>query len=379
MTRSLVVILSVLLLPACGGNPGPGPIPPEPTPEPTPPYTAACQELLDQGLPWCHDVSPPLTCGECVHNPSGDPRHCEKAPDCNEPPPPELPEPQCSTFMDRGGTIQLTSGECDCYRETVWIPCPDPPQPTECGFPQGIPEDDFTYDPNGQGTLGSVINATMSDMTGCSVGSDCPITFAPDVWMHLVCDKLCNERSLNCGRHIDQTPGGTDQISVIVGSFCDGRPHQQYQIFNYGGGKVRWAPGGSQGTYTVSCTDQPPPSPQNCTDPDPRGLSARFDCHRVGNGNKIDCTYKVTVREYCEQVCSPIEPDVCFTGRNKCPMRMEGDPERHVCYEAVVAPQKWWCNGQEIESTENPAQAVCSGPARTCTGDGATCQEIPPR
>lgn len=102
---------------------------PTPTPEPTPPYTEACQALLDQGLPWCNEVVPPMTCGDCIHNPTTDPRACEKAAPC----PPELPEPQCPKFTDRGGTERCQSDACDCYCDLELIECPDPPDPPPPG------------------------------------------------------------------------------------------------------------------------------------------------------------------------------------------------------------------------------------------------------
>jgi hypothetical protein len=214
----------------------------------------------------------------------------------------------------------------------------------------------------------------MSDLTGCNVGSDCPITFGPDPWMALVCEKLC-EQGLNCGRHDNEPPGATDQISVKQGSFCDGQLHENYQIYNYGGKKVRWAPGGKQDGWYVECEDTQPPPSSECVDPDPRGLPAEFVLHcGQGNGTVCDSTYRVRSREYCDAVCSPLEPDVCFTGRNACPMRMEGDPERHVCYNEVVAPQQWWCDGQPIDPLDhNPARARCVGLVKTCTADGETC------
>jgi hypothetical protein len=122
--------------------------------------------------------------------------------------------------------------------------------------------------------------------------------------------------------------------------------------------------------------DPPDPPVGGCTDPDPRGLSAEFTLHcGQGNGTVCDSTFRVVNRQYCDAVCSPSEPDVCFTGRTKCPMRMEGDPERHACYDAVVAPQKWWCDGVEISAMDNPARARCVGIVKTCTADGATCSE----
>lgn len=386
------------LITGCGLLPKPEPPEPPPSCEQT-----GCAEgffcseagtcnLCDPDLRevgWAHKQNPPAQCSTpelpVKHQPPGD-----KCPSMVAPcAPPELPEPQCETFTDRGGTFRTRSGQCDCYFGTVWTPCPEPPDPTSCTFPQGIPDGKFTHFPDAPGTLGSVVNATMADLTGCTVGSDCPITFAPDTWMAIVCARLCEKEhdgvSLNCGRHRNTTPGGTDQISVKPGSFCDGGAHQQFQIYNYGGGKIRWAPGGSQGSYTVECVDgpTPPPGGEVCADPNPRGLPARFDCHRVGNGNKITCTYKITEgRSYCDQVCSPIEPDVCYTGRNACPVRIEGDPERVPCERdpEVIGEQQWWCEGQPNNgSTENPAQSICSGAARTCTEDGATCADIPPK
>jgi hypothetical protein len=123
----------------------------------------------------------------------------------------------------------------------------------------------------------------------------------------------------------------------------------------------------------------PPPGGEVCADPNPRGLPARFVLKRIGNGNKITSTYQISQRSYCDQVCSPTEPDVCYTGRNNCPVRMEGDPERVPCelQPDVVGEQQWWCDGQPIEpSNPTGSQAVCRGLAKTCTQDGATCAEI---
>ena len=130
------------------------------------------------------------------------------------------------------------------------------------------------------------------------------------------------------------------------------------------------------GKYKGSHRDTNPPEPPSgeCVDPDPTGLEAEFVLHcGQGNGTVCDSTYRVKGREYCDQVCSPLEPDVCFTGRLWCPMRFEGDPERHACYAEIIAPQQWWCDGQPIDSLENPARARCTGLAKTCTADGATC------
>jgi hypothetical protein len=40
------------------------------------------------------------------------------------------PEPQCSTFTDRGGNLRLHPASCDCYLKKEWVDCPE----EECPF-----------------------------------------------------------------------------------------------------------------------------------------------------------------------------------------------------------------------------------------------------
>ena len=129
----------------------PGPTPPTP-----PAHSEECQALIDTGIPECSSTDPPMTCGECWHNPTQDPKHCEKAPDCQTTPPP-LPQPQCPTFTDRGGTLRCQSDACDCYCGQEFVECEVVPPPEECGFPQGIPNNKFTGVSN-PGVYGSVVN-----------------------------------------------------------------------------------------------------------------------------------------------------------------------------------------------------------------------------
>jgi hypothetical protein len=136
MRRWFSIALFPIVLVGCSLLPKP-PDPTEP-PEPPvdPPYTESCQALLDEGTPWCHLIDPPMTCGDCVHNPTQDPKHCEKAPECVEPPPP-LPEPQCEKFINRGGQEQCVSGQCDCYCGEIFWECQEPPPAGDC--PWGTP------------------------------------------------------------------------------------------------------------------------------------------------------------------------------------------------------------------------------------------------
>ena len=368
---SLVALAGCSLLPPI--NPGPTPTP---TPTPEPPYTEECQVLLDEGMPWCHEAE--MTCGDCVHNPSSNPKHCEKVQDCEEPPPPVLPEPQCPKFTDRGGTERCQSDACECYCEEVYIPCEN----EECAFPQGIANEHFTQVVN-PGRYGSVVNRAMADLTGCAVGTDCPITFHPDKWMDMVCEVLC-VGGLNCGRHNDTPPQATDQISVKEGSFCDGKLHENYQIFNYGGRKVRWAPGGKQDGWLVDCNEGPPPpiDPPPAGDcPAPHPDLTRMKFKNKESGNHMDTTWTTVNQEpFCAEI--GMSPMGDGTPRGGCPVRPEcgsdAEPDaichdRAVC-EAELCDQRWECNGQPVEGWRgNPAQTDCEGHYKTwCAAHGST-------
>jgi hypothetical protein len=397
--RVALAVIVLALISACGSfPPGGGGPPTEPTPPPlpVPPESEQCHvtgasfscydnppdgESFPEWEPNWGYVCPPI---EGVTTRVGVPENCPAIP--------ELPQPQCASFTDRGSNLRVLGDACDCYLQEEWIECPvEPPPVTDCptGFPQGVPNGDFEIGPV-MTNFAPTVNTAMRTLTGCEIGSDCPTNMGPDDWMHSVID-MVKLTGLCAGRHVDTTPGGTDEIAVT--NNCAGW-WEGYKIYNYGGGKVIWSPNANRPAYRIGSANcdvggpvepptEPPPGGGVCEDPNPRGLPARFDCQRVGNGNKITCTYKITEgRSYCDQVCSPIEPDVCYTGRNACPVRIEGDPERVPCERSpdVIGVQQWWCEGQPNNgSTENPAQSICSGEARTCTEDGDTCEDIDAR
>lgn len=360
-------ILGLLMLPGCPGG-GPGP---QPTPSP-PPYTPACQELLDQGYKWCH-AEPPQTCSStetpCVHNPTSDPRHCEEAPKCEEPPP-ELPQPQCPQFTDRGGTVRSVDGECDCYLGQAWNPCP--PTAEGCSFPQGQ-DHNLTMGPVMR-RFAPTVNTAMRELTGCDIGTDCPTGMEPDEWMHAVIDAV-KLTGLCAGRHIDTTPGGTDEIAVAAG--CEGW-WEGYKVYNYGGGKVIWSPNADRPAWRLNDTSvcsgpgpTPPPTPPpsgDCPAPHPDTDRMQFKC-REHNGI-LDCTW-VTVNQvdFCGSIgycCMPnsgtndCDAPGCVR-RGGCPVRGDGDPERPVC-EAELCDQKWACNDEPWPPYRgNPAQSNCRG------------------
>lgn len=353
---------TLVILPSCGGLPGQPPTEPTPPPLPVPLESEQCHligatfscydnppdgESFPQWQPNWGYVCPPI---DGVMTRVGVPEDCPAIPG--------LPQPQCPSFTDRGSNVRVLDSACDCYLLDEWIECEPLPEPGVCRD----------------------VEATLVASVGCSQMFRGKVKMATAALGDLTGNDWRENLKKVAAKLIEQNEGmcAFGGIEAVFIRRNDGRWEENHTVFSGDGG---WTNSGF-GIYKGCHEDTDPPEPpggEGCVDPDPRGLPARFDCHRVGNGNKIDCTYKVTVREYCDAVCSPIEPDVCFTGRHKCPMRFEGDPERHVCYEEVVAVQQWWCNGQPIESTENPAQAICSGPARTCTGDGATCGEIDAR
>jgi len=321
--------------------------------------------------PWCNEVGQKCSSPEspCKTNPSDDPYYCEEAIPCQDP----LPQPQCETFTDRGGTVRVR--DCDCYVGDVWEPCEVDPPPEGCSFPQGLPEDAFTGTSN-PGTFGSAVNKVMAELTGCAVGSDCPVTFHPDIWMGMVEDKL-RELGLCAGRHKATPPGASDQISVKGTDFCDGRKHENYKVYNYGGGKVIWAPHANQDGWYVDCGEVPP---GQCGAPHPDLTRMKFNC---GEHNGIlDCTW-ITVGqpEYCAEIgmcCMPGTGPCGAPGciaRGGCPVRPEGHEEREPC-EAELCDQKWECNGEPVPGWRgNPAQSNCRGHWKTwCSALGSTAE-----
>lgn len=103
-------VFVLALIPGCP-QPGPGPAPsPTPVPSPTAPPVTQCAELqAETGFPFCHETDPPMTCGDCLHNPTTDPMHCEVAAPCPTPTPPSGPCPAESALEGVADTsVQMT-------------------------------------------------------------------------------------------------------------------------------------------------------------------------------------------------------------------------------------------------------------------------------
>lgn len=127
-----------------------------------------------------------------------------------------------------------------------------------CQFPQGVPDEHFigqacTYqdtDPS----VDSAVNAVMASLTGCGVGSDCPITGYPGSNAYEVCQSWFNAvtaalraQGYCAGLH---EVGHTDEIAVS-NTCCEGRWYG-YHVCNYGGPKVVWNPGARRGWWTIT-------------------------------------------------------------------------------------------------------------------------------
>ena len=338
--------------------------------DPLPPYTDSCQALLDEGMPWCEPGTP---CGDCVHNPSTDPRHCEKLKDCDVPPvePPLDPPPP--------------------NEENMWFPI--------------VPQDQITIVRGNPGDYGSALNKAMAELTGCAVGQEpCPVSLHVDLWFQAVCKQLhAGVRvgdeviPFHCGRHIESplgekcAPGGncSDQISVKRGSFCDGNFHENYRVINPAENAVRWYPSAKLDGWNVDCTgatwpedpdgtepppiDPPPIDPppgQTCPLPHPNLLSMKFKC--VEHNGILDCTWITVSQEpFCREI--GMSPMADGTPRAGCPVRPEGNPEREPCETELCSP-KWTCNGEPYPPYRgNPAQSNCRGHWKTyCSVAGST-------
>ena len=126
-----------------------------------------------------------------------------------------------------------------------------------CAFPQGVPDPDFiaaacTYQDTDK-SVDDAVNAVMATLSGCGVGSDCPITTVggSDVneicqnWFAAVTAELRNQ-GFCAGQH---AVGSTDEIAVS-NTCCEGKWYG-YHIGNYGGGKVVWNPGARRGWWQI--------------------------------------------------------------------------------------------------------------------------------
>jgi len=166
---------------------------------------------------------------------------------------------------------------------------------------------------------------------------------------------------------------------VKAGDFCDGRLHENYKVYDYGGKRVIWAPHAKQDGWLVDCDGGTTPPPAgDCPAPHPDLTRMKFNTHEAGS--HLDTTWTtVNQCEYCESIGMGEHGGVIRCG---CPVRPECGPDvppdaichdRAAC-EAELCDQKWECNGQPVEGWRgNPAQTDCRGHWKTwCSAPGST-------
>jgi hypothetical protein len=303
----------------------------------------------------CHEVDPPQTCSTeespCWHNPTQDPEHCEFAPDCSDS---GLPQPQCDSFTDRGGTLRTTADDpCGCWFGEEWA-----------GDCEG----------------GCVIESNL-------VAIDCPTPGADfQDQVKAATDTLGDLRGRPPQENLAKL---AEQLRVQMPNRClidgieavfihrdDGSYEENHSVFFGNGGWTNSGRGAFIGCHEDTGNPTEPPGGE-CVDPDPTGLETRFKGKK--HHQDIDTVYQVKSFDYCTEAG--------FTARTWCPLRNEGDPDREVCEEQEIGEQQWWCDGVLLDPCvegvnedacvrENRAMARCHGHAKFCTEDGATCGEM---
>lgn len=139
----------------------------------------------------------------------------------------------------------------------------EPPGPGGCTFPQGLPDEKFVAsacsyqdtDP----TVDAAVNAALAKLSGCGVGSDCPITGFPGANADEVCQSFfaavtdeLRKQGFCAGQH---AVGSTDEIAVSK-TGCAGKWYG-YHVCNYGGPKVVWNPGARRGWWAIDASSCP--------------------------------------------------------------------------------------------------------------------------
>lgn len=294
-----------------------------------------------------------------VLNVTGGPAQC--------PPKPTPPPTTCPEVCPAGSHCEGTT----CVPNT-----PPPSGPTNCDGEPGQPTGQTTS------TFGVDVNNAMKEITGCSIGSDCPLgNTTNQAFFRAVIDKL-RSKGICAGQH---EPGHTDEIAV---SSSQTAIREGYHIFSGddsqgpvppGGAprKVVWSPGAARPSYHAGVTPTPEPPPVNgCSSPLPpfvwtsETLPDGWGQDEIGNPrwklackphNKvIDCTPQVTPHA-CEYCASIGMGD--FGGQPRC-----GCPVRNECG-SEVPPTNFKC-------TERVAcETYLTGGTKLESRNGATCEK----
>ncbi len=356
------IALLALSLSGCGLKfsplPGPGPEPkPTPTPEPTPPPIPV-EECLP-GLPWCHELVPPATCGECKHNPTSDPAHCEKAPKCEEPTPQPMPPP---------------------------TPPPLPPPPSPATAPL-IPDEELSAQQpqDGQRLTWSLVSAAVDQWRAENPGrwradGACLIDGAAgiDAAFQGISDVLL-AAGVVAGQSIS---AGGQRSDCIFTNRIGTNVYEEAHLFDYARACVATSSSAIKGTWIRGASASPPVSA--CPEPKPPiSLFTRISIKRHTQGYCDTTEVLERACEYCASIGLGRMGDGSL--RCSCPVRPDceyGDPgcDRRAC-EDTLGPAIWETTAGVVEvKDDNPAQARSSagGQVRKCrkVPDGRTvCSE----
>jgi hypothetical protein len=154
-----------------------------------------------------------------------------------------------------GGAAQGGTGGCPSAGWTFQCAtaCPS-------SFPQGVPDSDFIENACSYGdtdhAVDNAVNQVMASLTGCGIGSDCPITVVAGTTTNEICQnwfaavtQALRAQGYCAGQH---AVGSTDEIAVNS-TCCEGKWYG-YHICNYGGAKVVWNPGARRGWWAIKAS-----------------------------------------------------------------------------------------------------------------------------
>ena len=320
MLKQIAVIGLALALGACFGLGQPPPGPPLPPPPGGPDLSA---------IPWATDYEPPVTCSTAEkpakHQPPGSPWPI-MVPDCVEPEPPEEPEPP-----------PVADG---CYA----------PSPTGSHWDPKVPA---TVRPFSAITARAIM--AVRDEIGDPSGQP------PEETLALVAAKLRALGFCASGPWVDalaiEAPGGG---------------YEEWHLVGYTGGG--WTQSPFKGTWYLNGAPEPPtPDSPTCGVPVPE-REARWRINE--HGTSLDAIYQVYGPDFCAAIG--------LSGRQWCPVRKEGHPQRRACEAQEYGTPVWTYEADDVCSArENPHLFRCKGGQRprwaeVCTEDGRVCQRWMP-
>ena len=333
----------LLVLPFLGAAPS---CPPKPTPSPTPtppvnlcadhPNLCAegsvCVDTPDgpvceaapveclPGVPWCHEMTPPASCGNCKHQPPGQP--CQMAPACPQPIPTPTPTPPSGCWSDESKMVAVA----------------------------------------GPATMTSTVTTAMKKLEN--------VSGAP----HYMLEALAAEivKGGTCAF------AGQEAVFVLNAAKLWEEFHA---VFFADGVTGQWITGGKWMANHRGDQGVPPPVSDACGEPVPPPL-VDFNLHCV-ESRKWDCDATPIVYgcEFCAAIGLGEMPGQPGVKRCNCPPGNEDTPiKRMACERKVIGGAALWRSSTGVEvNPENHLQARCSSACswiEVCKTDGTKCTRV---